>query len=98
MREMPEMGSQRRDRDVAIAPTDHLHSPTWRSARLIGTVRLVFAIFALLSVWLDATELGDEARALRGTLAAYAVYSLVALWVLLRVRAPLPYPIVQHVV
>ena len=92
------MRSQQRDRDVAIAPTDHLHSPTWRSARLIGTVRLVFAIFALLSVWLDATELGDQARALRSTLAAYAVYSLVALWVLLRVRAPLPYPIVQHVV
>lgn len=64
--EMREMRSQRRDRDVAIARADHLHSPTWRAARLIGTARLVFAIFSLLCVWLDATERGDEAGA--GTL------------------------------
>ena len=83
---------------MAIGPADHLHSPKWRAARLIGTARLLLAIFSLLAVWLDATRPRHDAGVLQAILAAYAVYSLITLGVLLRVRAPLPYPIVRHVV
>jgi signal transduction histidine kinase len=83
---------------VAIGTADHLHSSNWRAARLIDTARLVLAIFSLLAVSLDATKLRQDGVVLQAILAAYAVYSLIILGVLLRVRAPLPYPIVRHVV
>ena len=83
---------------MATGSSDHLHSPNWRAARLIGTARLVLAIFSLLAVWLDATKLGRDAWVLQAILAAYAGYSLITLVVLLRVRAPLAYPIVRHVI
>jgi signal transduction histidine kinase len=83
---------------VAIGPADHLHSPKWRAARRIVTARLVLAIFSLLAVSLDATTVTQNAGVLQAILAAYAVYSLITLGVLLRVRAPLPYPIVRNVV
>jgi len=83
---------------VAIGPADHPHSPNWRAARLVGTARLVLAIFSLLAVSLDATTVRQNAGVLQAILAAYAVYSLITLGVLLRVLAPLPYPIVRNVV
>ena len=83
---------------MAIATTDHLHSPKWRAARLTCTARLVLAIFSLLAVWLDPSKLRYDAAVLQAILGAYGVYSLITLGVLLRVRAPLPYPIVRHVV
>lgn len=83
---------------MATGTADHLHSSNWRAARLIDTARLVLAIFSLLAVSLDATTLRHDGRVLQAILAAYAVYSLITLGVLLRVRAPLPHAIVRHVV
>jgi len=92
------MQSHRRRRDLPIGPTDHFRSRNWRVAHLIATSRLVLAILSLLIVWLDAKKLGSDAGLLQAILAAYAVYSLITLEVLLRIRAPLPYPTARHVI
>ena len=84
--------------DVAANSCDHLYSPSWRAARLIGAGRLVLTIFTLLAVWLDATKRSRDAWVLEAILVAYAGYSLITLVVVLRIRAPLAYPIVRHLV
>jgi len=63
---------------------------------LIAVSRLVLAILSLLIVRLDAKKLGHDAGLLQAILVAYAVYALITLEVLVRVRAPLPYPVVRH--
>lgn len=83
---------------MATGTVDHFPSPNWRAARLIDTARLVLAIFSLLAVSLDATKLRHGVGVLQAILAAYAIYSLITLGVLLRVRAPLPYALVRHMV
>src|SRR5262245_2119720 len=76
----------------------HLHSPKWRAARLIAMARLILASFSLLAVWLQPVEPRESAWSLRSFLAAYAVDASGVLALVWRARAPLPYPIVRHVV
>src|SRR5262245_30130647 len=81
---------------ILRGPAKRLRSRNWRAARLIAVSRLVLAILSLLIVRLDAKKLGHDAGLLQAILVAYAVYALITLEVLVRVRAPLPYPVVRH--
>ena len=76
----------------------HLYSPQLRAERLIAWARLTLACFSFAAVWLHPVRAVAYGQPLHALLASYAVYSLGVLAVLWRARAPLPYPVVRHVV
>ena len=76
----------------------HLYSPQLRAERLIAWARLTLACFSFAAVWLHPVRAVAHGQPLDALLASYAVYSLGLLAVLWRAGAPLPYPVVRHVV
>src|SRR5437867_2810894 len=76
----------------------HLYSPQLRAERLVAWARLTLACFSFAAVWLDPVRLGGYGGPMDAFLASYALYSMGVLAVLCRAGAPLPYPVVRHVV
>ena len=76
----------------------HLYSPQLRAERLIAWARLTLACFSFAAVWLHPVRAVAHGQPLDALLASYAIYALGVLAVLWRTGAPLPYPVVRHVV